>query len=52
MDYAIHVAETPEAIRACHPVIVQLRPHLEEEALVSQVLRQSKGGYRLAALEL
>ena len=51
MDFTIRVAETAEAIRACYPVIVQLRPHLEAEEFLSQVLRQRNGGYRLACLE-
>jgi GNAT superfamily N-acetyltransferase len=52
VDFLIDVAETPEAIRACFPVVVQLRPHLEEDAFVSQVARQQKAGYQLARLHV
>ena len=43
----VTIAETPEQIAACHPLMVQLRPHLERPAFVEQVLRQQQHGYRL-----
>jgi GNAT superfamily N-acetyltransferase len=47
----IHVAETAAQIRACYPVMVQLRPHLSEEQFVAQVkLQQDQQGYQLAGL--
>jgi GNAT superfamily N-acetyltransferase len=36
-------------IRACHPVMVQLRPHIGIDDLVARVRRQQAQGYRLAA---
>jgi GNAT superfamily N-acetyltransferase len=47
----IRLAETREEIARCFPVIVELRPHLEAEGFVEQVLRQQRDGYRLAYLE-
>ena len=35
----------------CYPVLKQLRLHLDESALVSQVMRQQAQGYFLAYLE-
>ena len=51
MSNRIRLAETRAEISRCFPVIVELRPHLEEEAFVEQVLRQRAQGYRLAYLE-
>lgn len=42
---------TPEEVRACYPVVAQLRPHLSEDGFVEQVRRQQADGYRLVALE-
>ncbi len=43
-------ADTPEALRACYPVIKQLRPHLQSEAeFLERVARQAAEGYRLLA---
>lgn len=43
-------ADTPEALRACYPVIKQLRPHLQSEAeFLERVARQVAEGYRLLA---
>lgn len=46
----IRLAETDAEIRRCFPVMVQLRPHLEEEEFVARVRRQQGAGYRLAFL--
>lgn len=44
----IRTADASDDIRACHPVIHELRPHLDEETFVAQVLRQmDQHGYRL-----
>lgn len=44
-------ATTDEALRACFPVIHELRPHLAEEAFLAQVRRQeAASGYRLIYL--
>lgn len=41
-------AETKEDIRACFPVLRELRPHLDEASLVAQVQRQIQHhGYTL-----
>lgn len=42
-------AATEAEIRACHPVMVQLRPHLDESAFLAQVQRQRMQGYQLVA---
>jgi GNAT superfamily N-acetyltransferase len=42
-------AVTETEIRACHPVMAQLRPHLDESAFLQQVQRQRMQGYRLVA---
>ena len=36
-------------IARCYPVMVQLRPHLEETAFLERVRRQMQQGYRLVA---
>jgi GNAT superfamily N-acetyltransferase len=47
----IRLAVTAAEIRATHPVMVQLRTHLDAEAYVAQVLRQqAEDNYRLVAL--
>lgn len=47
----ICTAQTPEEISACFPAFHELRPHLEEQAFVSQVQRQmSNHGYTLVYL--
>ncbi len=49
----IFLARTPEQIRRCHPVMAELRPHLNEADFLAQVLRQQTAfGYQLAALEV
>ena len=45
-------ADSSAALRACYPVVQELRPHLTEEAFVAQALRQQeRHGYRLVYLE-
>lgn len=44
-------AHTDDEIRACFPVMAQLRPHLAAEEFVSRVRRQMESGYRLAYVE-
>ena len=47
--FSIKVAADDAALRACWPVMRQLRPHLDEMGFVDQVLRQrSTCGYRIA----
>ena len=45
----IALAETDDAIAACFPVMVQLRPHLAAGDFVSRVRRMQGEGYHLAA---
>jgi len=48
----IRFANTPEEIRRCHPVMLELRPPFQDpEQFVERVLRQQKQGYLLAFLE-
>lgn len=45
-------AESEEQIRACYPVMQQLRPHLDDEQkFIAQVKRQIEEGYNLAYLQ-
>lgn len=48
----IQLADTDDDVRACHPVMVELRPHLADvDAFVAQVRRQQgESGYRLVML--
>ena len=40
---------TDTEITRCYPVVVQLRPHLDEPTFLERVRRQMQQGYRLAA---
>ncbi|CAN5723415.1 GNAT family N-acetyltransferase [soil metagenome] len=46
--FTISHAENEEAVQRCHPVMVQLRPHLSLPDFTDQVQRQQLTGYRLA----
>lgn len=47
----IALAQTEKEIRRCHPVMVELRPHLSEAVFTTQVQRQQQThGYALAFL--
>ncbi len=46
----IRIATTDDEIRACHPVMSQLRPRFDVESLVSRVRLQQREGYELAML--
>jgi GNAT superfamily N-acetyltransferase len=49
-DVEIRSIELPADIRACHPVMMELRPHLKDvESFVQQVIRQREDGFRLSA---
>lgn len=44
----ISIAQTPEEISSCFPVVQELRPHLSHrDAFVAQIQRQIKEGYTL-----
>jgi GNAT superfamily N-acetyltransferase len=45
-------AKTVDELRKCFPVVKQLRPHLNEESFINQVLRQMDNhGYSLVFIE-
>ncbi|MRW85104.1 GNAT family N-acetyltransferase [Pseudoduganella sp. FT26W] len=45
------IVETEQELRACYPVMKELRPHLQsEDAFVAQILRQREQGYRILAV--
>jgi len=46
----IKLVETEGEVRACYPVMAQLRPHLAVEAFVAQVERQRAAGFALVAV--
>ena len=49
---SVQYATCDASIRACYPVLAQLRPHLEEAAFMAQVQRQmANHDYRLAYLQ-
>jgi len=49
-DPALRHAETEQDLRACYPVMRQLRPHLQDEAdLIQRILRMRQARYRLLA---
>src|ERR1035441_3845006 len=45
---SVFIARTDAEIRACWPVMAQLRPHLKEQEFVSVVRQQFGEGYRIA----
>ncbi|MBX3273090.1 MAG: GNAT family N-acetyltransferase [Sandaracinaceae bacterium] len=46
----IRIVTRDEDVRACHAVMVHLRPHVGPDAFVERVRAQAAQGYRLAAL--
>jgi GNAT superfamily N-acetyltransferase len=48
---SIQLAENPEQIARCFPVMHQLRPKLEAQKFVERIEQQRREGYRLAFLE-
>jgi len=46
----IALANSPEEILRCFPVMAELRPHLKEAEFVARVKRQQCAGYHLAHL--
>ena len=53
MATVISLAETPDAIAATWPVMHQLRPHLDAEDYLAQVLRlQTEQGFKLARMSV
>jgi ribosomal protein S18 acetylase RimI-like enzyme len=45
------IVETEQELRACYPVMKELRPHLvSEDAFVAQVMRQREQNYRILAV--
>jgi GNAT superfamily N-acetyltransferase len=48
----IRIATTDAELRACIPVLRELRPHIGEEQLFVRIRRQERSAYKLAFLEL
>ena len=46
----IRVLNSAEDIKACYPVMAQLRPHVDENDFPDRVRKQISEGYRLACL--
>ena len=45
------IVETEQELRACYPVMKELRPHLaSEDAFVAQIMRQYEEKYRILAV--
>lgn len=45
------IVETEQELRACYPVMKELRPHLtSEDEFVAQVMRQREQSYRILAV--
>ncbi len=50
MNDQLRDVETEDQLRACYPVMKELRPHLEsEDEFVARVARQAAQGYRILA---
>ena len=50
MNHQLRIVETEEQLRACYPVMKELRPHLvSEDEFVQRVARQELQGYRILA---
>ncbi|WP_144629946.1 GNAT family N-acetyltransferase [Bordetella genomosp. 13] len=51
MDHTdLRHADTPDELRACFPVMLELRPHLRDESdFMARIARQRAEGYRLMA---
>ncbi|TFW29722.1 GNAT family N-acetyltransferase [Duganella callida] len=51
MNTQLRIVETEQDLRACYPVMKELRPHLQsEDAFVAQVLRQQEQQYHILAV--
>lgn len=49
--HAMKIVETEQELRACYPVMKELRPHLEsEDAFVAQIMRQREQDYHILAV--
>jgi ribosomal protein S18 acetylase RimI-like enzyme len=49
--HAMKIVETEQGLRACYPVMKELRPHLaSEDAFVAQIQRQREQDYHLLAV--
>jgi GNAT superfamily N-acetyltransferase len=47
----IKIAETADSLAECHPVMAQLRPHLDAASFIEQVLQQTVHNYRIAYMK-
>ena len=46
----IKIAENADELLECFPVMMQLRPHLDSDSFIEQVLRQTINNYRIVYL--
>jgi GNAT superfamily N-acetyltransferase len=49
---SIQLAQSDTQFLACFPILLQLRPNLQQETFLAQVRQQQQQGYQLAFLEL
>ena len=50
LSIEVRLADTDAAIAACYPVMVQLRPQIEQRDFLTRVRRQMAHGYELACV--
>jgi GNAT superfamily N-acetyltransferase len=48
---SIQLAQSDAQILACFPILSQLRPNLQQDTFLDQVVQQQQQGYQLAFLE-
>ena len=48
----IKIAENADELSNCFPVMAQLRPHLDPDSFIEQVLRQTIHNYRIVYLKV
>ncbi len=52
MEYELFIVEGKNQLELCFDAFKVLRPHIEKEKFVSQVLRQQKQSYQIVAIKL
>ena len=52
MKYEIVLIESKEQIKLCFDVFKDLRPHIEEDKFVDQVLRQQEESFQILAIKV
>src|SRR5262245_43285564 len=49
MRSVVEIADSDEAIQACHPVMAELRPRMDSpQKFLTQIRRQQESGFQLA----